>query len=170
MVVAPGGAIDVDIRFQPSSFGFKSATITIDSDDPAGPRTVSVNGVAPAPQLALMIADDRSFGDCCVGAFRDQPLTLSSRGLCTLTVTGITSSSAEFLLPDVVSYPLTIEAGNSLEVPMPLPADELRPEDGHGHREQRRSGRSAHDRALGERSRGQARRDRVDVLRRSALR
>ena len=118
LVVASGGAIDVDIRFQPSSFGFKSGTITIDSDDPASPHRVSVTGVAPEPRLTLMLADDRSFGNCCVGAFRDELLTLSSGGLCTLTVTDITSSSAEFLVPDVVSYPLTIEAGNSLEVPI----------------------------------------------------
>jgi hypothetical protein len=118
LVVASGGAIDVDIRFQPSSFGLKFGTITIDSDDPASPHTVSVRGVAPAPRLTLMLADNRSFGNCCVGAFRDELLTLSSGGLCTLTVTDITSSSAEFVVPDVVSYPLTIEAGNSLEVPI----------------------------------------------------
>ena len=43
---------------------------------------------------------------------------LNNTGKCTLTVTGITSSSGEFLVPEVLFYPLTIEAGGSLEVPI----------------------------------------------------
>jgi hypothetical protein len=108
----------VPIRFQPTSFGPKAATITLFSNDPAGARTVSVSGFAPAPRLVLVIADSGSFGNCCVGSLKDEPLTLSNSGRCNLTVTNITSSSAEFLVPEVFSYPLTIEAGGSMEVPI----------------------------------------------------
>ena len=115
LLVGSGESTEVTIRFQPASFGAKAATITLFSNDPAGPRLVAVSGFAPAPRLALMIADSGSFGNCCVGSFKDEPLILSNSGRCTLTVTGITSSSTEFLVPEVFSYPLTIEPGGSIE-------------------------------------------------------
>jgi hypothetical protein len=79
---------------------------------------VAVSGVAPAPRLALVIADTGNFGNCCVGSSKDEPLILSNSGRCTLSVTAITSSAGEFLVPEVLLYPLTIEAGGSLEVPI----------------------------------------------------
>jgi photosystem II stability/assembly factor-like uncharacterized protein len=118
LLLGSGESTEVTIRFQPASFGPKAATITLISNDPAGARTVAVSGAAPAPRMALVIADTGSFGNCCVGSFKDEPLILSNSGQCTLTVTGITSSSAEFLVPEVLVYPLTIEAGGSLEVPI----------------------------------------------------
>jgi HYDIN/CFA65/VesB family protein/ASPM-SPD-2-Hydin domain-containing protein len=118
LVVAPGASTAVAIRFQPSSVGFKSGTITIGSDDPAGPHDVQVTGDTPPPRLALVMANSGSFGHCCVGSFKDEPLILSNSGVCTLSVTDITSSSGDFLVPEALSYPLTIEAGNSLEVPI----------------------------------------------------
>ena len=45
LIVAAGVSIDLPIRFQPSSFGSKSATITVFSDDPAGPKTLHVSGM-----------------------------------------------------------------------------------------------------------------------------
>lgn len=118
LIVGVGASIEVPIRFQPTSFGPKSATLTVTSNDPASPRMVFVSGDALVPRLALLIADAGNFGDVCVGSFVDETLTLSNSVHCTLSVTNITSSSAEFLVPNVVSYPLTIEAGNSLQVPI----------------------------------------------------
>ena len=77
-----------------------------------------MSGLAPPPRLALVMADSGSFGQCCVGSFKDEPLILSNSGQCTLSVTGISSPSGEFVVPEVLSYPLTIEPGNSLEMPI----------------------------------------------------
>jgi hypothetical protein len=118
LLLGSGESTEVTIRFQPASFGAKAATITLISNDPAGARTVAVSGLAPAPRLALAIADTGNFGNCCTGSFKDEPLILSNSGRCTLSVTSITSSSGEFLVPEVLLYPLTIEAGGSLEVPI----------------------------------------------------
>ena len=118
LLLGSGESTEVTIRFQPASFGTKSATISLISNDPAGARTVAVSGFAPAPRLALVIANTGNFGNCCVGSFKDEPLILNNGGRCTLTVTGITSSSGDFLVPLVLSYPLTIEAGGELEVPI----------------------------------------------------
>ena len=118
LLLGSGDSTEVTIRFLPASFGAKAATISLVSNDPAGVQTVAVSGFAPAPRLALVIANTGSFGNCCVGSFKDEPLILNNSGQCTLTVTSITSSSGEFLVPLVLSYPLTIEAGGDLEVPI----------------------------------------------------
>jgi hypothetical protein len=118
LVASPGGSIDVVIRFRPSSYGPKSSTLSIFSDDPASPSAVSVSGTAPAPRLTLIIANTGGFGKVCVGRFVDEPLILSNSGKCTLTVTSISSSSGEFLVPEVLSYPFTIGAGDSVPIPI----------------------------------------------------
>jgi Abnormal spindle-like microcephaly-assoc'd, ASPM-SPD-2-Hydin len=118
LVVNPGASIDVVVRFQPSSFGAKAGTITIICGDPASPHTVFVSGFAPSPKLDLIIANNGNFGKVCVGQFKDEPLILTNSGRCTLTVTGINSSSPEFLVPEVLSYPLTIGAGDAVPVPI----------------------------------------------------
>jgi hypothetical protein len=118
MLVAPGASTAVPIRFQPTALGTRPGTIRIFSDDPSSPPTLAVSGIARAPRLALAIADSGNFGRCCIGSFTDEPLTLANTGDCTLSVTAITSSAASFLLPEVHSFPLTIEAGNAVNLPI----------------------------------------------------
>lgn len=118
LAIDPGDSLEVRLRFAPTALGWRSGTVQLFSNDPAGPRSLEVSGLAPPPRLALVMADSGSFGRCCVGSFKDEPLILSTSGRCTLTVTGISSSSGEFVVPEVLSYPLTVEPGNSLEVPV----------------------------------------------------
>ncbi len=118
IVIAPGASVDVPLRFQPTALGARNGTVTVFSDDPASPKTIAVSGFAPAPRLALAIADSGSFGACCVGSFKDEPLILSNTGGCTLSVAAIAVSDASFLLPEVLSYPLTIEAGDAISLPI----------------------------------------------------
>jgi Abnormal spindle-like microcephaly-assoc'd, ASPM-SPD-2-Hydin len=118
LLVGAGGSIDVVVRFQPSTFGPKAGSITILSDDPAGPHVVVVSGVAPAPKANLIIANTGSFGDVCVGSFADEPLIVTNSGRCVLSVTGILSTSSEFLVPEVLSYPITVGPGDALPVPI----------------------------------------------------
>lgn len=118
LTIEAGTSMLVPIRLQPASLGSKSATITVTSDDPGGAKTVAVSGAAKPPRLAVVIADAGSFGNTCIGSHVDEMLSLSNSGHCTLTITDITSSSAEFLVPNVLSYPLAVEAGGSLQVPI----------------------------------------------------
>ena len=118
LTIGPGDSLPVPIRFAPTSFGAKSATITVNSNDPAGPHTVDVTGVAPTPRLSLVIADHGSFRPTCVDSFADEPLVLNNSGKCTLTVTSITSTAAEFLVAEVLAYPLTIGPGDFLPIPI----------------------------------------------------
>ncbi len=120
LVIGAGDSIEVPIRFQPTSFGAKSAKITVTSDDPASPKVIQVSGNAPPPRLVTMVPDTGDFGNVCRGGFADEPLTLCNAGHCTLTVSNITSSSPEFQVPGVLVFPFTIEAGNGIEVPIRL--------------------------------------------------
>jgi len=118
LVVSVGGSVDVTIRFQPTSAGSKSATIKVFSNDPSSPHSVDVSGEAAVPRLSLAIADKGDFGTACIGGFEDNPLLLSNSGKCVLSVTGVSSSSAEFQVPEVLSYPLSVSPGNVLPLPI----------------------------------------------------
>jgi Abnormal spindle-like microcephaly-assoc'd, ASPM-SPD-2-Hydin len=113
-----GDATEVAIRFAPHTAGPKSGTITIFSDDPTGPHKVAVSGKAATPLLSVAIADTGSFGKVCVGRFADEPLVLNNSGHCPLTVLSVASSSPEFLVPQVISFPLLIGPGDSLALPI----------------------------------------------------
>jgi hypothetical protein len=66
----------------------------------------------------MIMANRGNFGNCCVGSFLDEYLILNNSGKCTLTVTGITSSAGDYIVPEVLSYPITIGSGDSLPVPI----------------------------------------------------
>jgi hypothetical protein len=119
LLVDPGDSIDVVIRFQPSApYGAKPGVITIASNDPAGAHVVTVSGVLAAPKANLIIANAGSFGAVCVGSFADEPLIITNSGKCALSITGISSSAADFLAPEVLSYPITVGPGDALPVPI----------------------------------------------------
>ena len=69
-------------------------------------------------RLSLIIADDGDYGNVCITTFRDMVLTLNNSGVNTISITGMLSSSGDFVVPNVLSYPLTIEPGNALRVPI----------------------------------------------------
>jgi protein involved in polysaccharide export with SLBB domain len=118
LIVGAGDSMEIPIRFQPASFGAKFGAITMTSDDPASPKVIQVSGNAPAPRLVTMLADNGNFGNVCLESFRDELVALCNAGRCTLTVSSIASSSAEFLVPSVIVFPFTIEPGNAMEVPI----------------------------------------------------
>ncbi len=118
LVIGRGDSIDLVIRFRPGSFGLKSGTLTIISDDPAGPHSIRLTGDCAPPRLSLVLADRGRFPDTCVGSFADEKLILSNSGRCPLTVTGITSSSPDFIVPEVLTYPLRIAAGSFIPAPI----------------------------------------------------
>ena len=88
------------------------------SNDPTGPKTVVVSGTAPAPRLTLVVPDNGDFGEVRLGRFTDRDLVINNRGSCPLSVTGIVSSAPIFVTPQVVSFPLTVDGGDSIAVPI----------------------------------------------------
>jgi hypothetical protein len=82
------------------------------------PHEIDVSGTAPAPRLVAVLADTGAFRHTCVGSFADESLVLNNSGHCVLSVTGMSSSSAEFVLPEVLGYPLNISPGDCLPLPV----------------------------------------------------
>ncbi len=117
--IESGDEIDFTVEFDPSTAGAETAVIRITSNDPVTPNLdVGAGGAGGSATLETVIADGGDFGKVCVGHFADEPLVLANGGDCPLTVTAIKSSSAAFLTPSVTKYPLVIEGGGSLTVPI----------------------------------------------------
>ncbi|HEX4038831.1 MAG TPA: choice-of-anchor D domain-containing protein [Acidobacteriaceae bacterium] len=125
LAVSPGASIDVVIRYKPTAVGLATGIIQIFSNSLFSPQTIRVSGTGVAPHLTLAIADTGNFGDVCVGSFHDEPLVLNNSGHCTLQVNAVTSSSAEFLAPEVLAYPITVAAGTSVSLPLRFQPDHL---------------------------------------------
>lgn len=118
LAVAPGESIEVLIRFTPPVTGPAAAVITIFSNDLSSPETVNVSGTGATTRLVVGIADSGNFGTVCRGSFRDGLLVVNNAGPCPLSITNIKSSSADFLPPQIVSYPMTVAAGASVDLPI----------------------------------------------------
>jgi photosystem II stability/assembly factor-like uncharacterized protein len=116
LIVAGGDSIELPIRFQPPALGSFAGTLRITSNDPASPALVPVSGVAPPPRLVASLANIGNFGDTCLGSFHDEMLTLSNSGHCPLTLTAITSSSGDFVVPQIITAPFVIVPGGDLEL------------------------------------------------------
>ena len=119
LAIAPGSEIDFTIRYAPTTPGTSTATIQIVSNDPLHPTLdLRTTGTLGHGALETVIADHGNFGACCVGSFVDENLTLVNNGPCTLSITGVTSSDSDFVLPDVNTYPLKVAAGTSIQLPI----------------------------------------------------
>jgi photosystem II stability/assembly factor-like uncharacterized protein len=116
LVVAAGDSIELPIRLQPVARGQVAGTLRITSNDPASPAIVRVSGSAPSPRLVASLANTGNFGDTCLGSFKDEMLTLSNSGRCPLTVTSVTSSSGDFIVPELITAPVVIGPGDDLEL------------------------------------------------------
>lgn len=93
---------------------------------PRGTRLLAALGHEPA--VATAIASGGNFGSVCRGSFRDELLTINNAvlpstsnlpslaNLGLLSISKITSSSPDFLVPDVSSYPLLVRAAESIDV------------------------------------------------------
>jgi hypothetical protein len=118
LVVGIGASVDVVLRFAPGSAGPQSGTITLISNDPSSPHVIDVSGIGATPRLSIVVPDSGDFGRACVNAFADEALILNNSSRCPLTVTGVASSSPEFVVPEVAAFPLLIGAGGSLPLPV----------------------------------------------------
>ena len=93
---------------------------------PKGARLLAA--LAHEPVVATAIAGRGNFGSVCCGSFRDELLTINNAALPNtnkhvsmaslglLSISKITSSSVDFLAPDVSSYPLLVGAAESIDV------------------------------------------------------
>ncbi len=114
------------IRFQPTSIGAKTATITIDSNDPLGTKTTMVTGHIPAGKLA--VTGSTSFGGVTACCCADRTLSICNVGDCKLHVTSVAfkrKSSHWTLLHN--PFPATLHPGSHLDLTIRYKATEKCP-------------------------------------------
>ncbi len=89
--VAPGGTCTLTLRFTPSAAGARAATLTLPSNDPAGPRTVALSGtgvaVAVGPRLTFE-PDPLDFGNAVLGVIAQRTVTVRNTGTANLLLGG----------------------------------------------------------------------------------
>lgn len=118
LTIGPGDTYELDIRFTPAAFGAAATTVTITSNDPASPAIVRLAATCDAPKLVTMVPDSGNAGHVCRGDFADLDITVNNTGACDLEITAISSNSAEFLVPTVVTLPLVVDDSTSIEIPI----------------------------------------------------
>jgi hypothetical protein len=113
--IADSGTANVKLTFKPTAAGDRTATLTFESDDPGGNRTVDLKGKGAAPKLTIGAALD--FGERQVAsASAAQSITLKNDGDAELEITDIGVDLADFALtiPAIapsVGAPLKIASG-----------------------------------------------------------
>jgi len=115
ILIGPGDAVALPIRFAPTSFGTKSATIKVFSDDPASPGQVSVRGQAPSGKIA--VTGSTHFGRvraCCVD---ERMIAICNTGDCKLDVSSVAfrRKSRHWKLVNN-PFPATLHPGSCLNV------------------------------------------------------
>ncbi len=132
LLIQPGAHIDLTVRFAPTTQnGTFNGTLTIVSNDAdEGTLVLPISGSTGAPSIDAVIATQGNFGNVCREGFKDLNLTINNSGSCPLTLTGITSSSTDFTVATVLAYPVTIEAGDNIDVPIRYQSVNLGPDTG----------------------------------------
>jgi len=118
-IISPDFCYPFPVRFAPTSKGQKTATLTIQSNDIGHPSIViDAQGEGIQQNIATFISDNGNFGNICPGSFKDMDLTISNNGGCNLSISNISSNSAEFIIPAGIAFPLVISPGGSAKIPV----------------------------------------------------
>ncbi len=99
VTVNPSNDTSLDLRFEPDSLGVKSATLTVNSNDPdAGNATINVSGIAVTPVATVTFSNDVQpiFNNDC--AFTGCHVSDHVTGL------DLTEGNSYLLLVNVTSY------------------------------------------------------------------
>jgi hypothetical protein len=120
LVISPDAEVDFTVQYTPGlGVGTDQAQIRISSNDPGAPAfDLMATATVGTSSIATVIADSGSFGDVCKGSFEDLNLTINNSGSCDLHISGIGSSSTEFVTASTLFYPLAVAPGTSLAVPI----------------------------------------------------
>jgi len=110
ITIHPGDSVAVPIRFQPTSLGAKSGTISIRGNIPQVTSwPVSVSGNAPSGDVRVTGSTD--FGEVCYGGVNEKTISLCNVGKCDLLVSSVAfvPNCQDFVLvnnpfPAVVSH------------------------------------------------------------------
>ncbi len=114
--LAPGSSQTVTVRYAPSVAGAANATLTIASNDPNSPASVSLTGTAGSAPVPSISVDPASlnFGTAIFSQPKDMVLTVRNGSGGILTVSSITTSASFSVTSPAI--PFTVSPGASSNV------------------------------------------------------
>ena len=111
--IAPGGSAFFNVGFSPASAGTFSGSVTLTSNAPTSPLTVSLSGTGAAASYQLSASPTAlSFGSLTTGTSTAQTVTLTNSGNSSVSVSQVTESGTGFSL-SAIGLPLTLAAGQT---------------------------------------------------------
>lgn len=114
IVVAPGGSLDVQLRFRPALFGERSASLAIMATGNP-PVMVPLRGVGMQGVLALASAS-ADFGDVAVGGIGEQRLDLANTGNDPVLISSVLAAGGTFTIVDAPSAGTSVAPGDTLSL------------------------------------------------------
>lgn len=94
--VAPLESLQVQIKFQPTTTGFKTGLITIIDDGPTSPSFISVRGIGLTP--VSLSRSSIAFGNVLVGSGMNDSLIVNNLGTTSLILDSVTSPNKNFAI------------------------------------------------------------------------
>jgi len=116
--ISPDSSITFTVQFTPTAGQSSSADIRITSNDPSAPYVdLTATGSAAAASINATIVNSGNFGSVCPGGQSSINLNVTNQSSCNLVINNITTT-ASFLPPTTVSYPLTLTADGTISLPL----------------------------------------------------
>jgi hypothetical protein len=111
----PNQQLSVTVTFDPTTAATDAGTLTVTSDDPSGPATVSLGGLGTTtttPQLTVS-PTVVSFGNVPLNVPSTQPVTLTSTGSAPVTINAATVTGPGFSVTGA-TFPVTLNPNTSV--------------------------------------------------------
>jgi hypothetical protein len=111
----PNQQLSVTVTFDPTTAATDAGTLTVASDDPSGPATVSLGGLGTTtttPQLTVS-PTVVSFGNVPLNVPSTEPVTLTSTGSAPVTINAATVTGAGFTVSGA-NFPVTLNPNQAV--------------------------------------------------------
>jgi hypothetical protein len=112
VTLASGQGTSFTAQFAPTSGGNANGAITITSNAPTSPTTISMTGVGTQPQISAT-PSSAAFGNVSTGTNNSQTITVTNGGSASLMISSVSVTGAGFSISGI-SAPLTILASKNI--------------------------------------------------------
>jgi len=111
LALGAGLSTTFSAKFAPTTAGSVSGSISIVSNAPSSPTTITLSGTGLQPQLAAT-PTSAPFGNVTTGTSNSQTISLTNGGTATVTISSVTATGAGFSTTGITA-PVTIAAGKA---------------------------------------------------------
>ena len=112
----PGASTTFNTQFAPQAAGSASGSVSLVSNAPSSPNTISLSGTGVSASLTLsMSPSSLNFGTVNTGSSGQQTITINNTGNSSVTISQISVSGAGFSLSGA-GTPVTLTASQSMQI------------------------------------------------------